>query len=180
MIEEQAIVVKCDSNYIWVQTQRQSSCGHCSVKSGCGTQVLSNVLGNKATLVRCINAIRSQSNDQTSELKAGDTVMVGMKESALLSGSLLIYFLPLISMMIMGGGAVMVARLFWPEGIDTLSIIFSFLGLFMGLYLAKFYLYKAQHTNRNSSGQIDNLQKFEPVVLKKISSKTHPVIMMMP
>ena len=35
MIEEQATVVKNEGKYVWVNTQRQSSCGHCSVKNGC-------------------------------------------------------------------------------------------------------------------------------------------------
>lgn len=181
MIEEQAIVVKCEGNYIWVQTQRQSSCGHCSVKNGCGTQVLSKVLGNKATLVRCINAIQDNSENKAPGLKAGDTVMVGMKESTLLNGSLLIYFLPLVLMILMGGLAVFIAHFFGlDDATDLLSIIFSFFGLFLGLYFSKAYLHKPLLHNSDSSVQAYNHHKFEPIVLKKLSSESQPVIMMMP
>ncbi|MCK5666649.1 MAG: SoxR reducing system RseC family protein, partial [Thiotrichaceae bacterium] len=57
MIEEQAIVVNNEGRYVWVNTQRQSSCGQCSVKNGCGTQVLAKVLGNKIAYVRCLNTL---------------------------------------------------------------------------------------------------------------------------
>lgn len=180
MIEEQAIVVKSEGKYIWVQTQRQSSCGHCSVKNGCGTQVLSKVLGNKATLVRCVNAIHDNSENKTPVLKAGDMVMVGIQESTLLSGSLLIYLLPLVFMILMGGLAVFISQFVWLEGKDLLSILFSVFGLFIGLSLSKAYLHKSLLQNSDSTFQNCNLNQFEPIVLKKLSSKSQPVIMMMP
>ena len=156
MIEEQATVIKCDEQYVWVATQRKSSCGHCSVKNGCGTHVLSKVLGNKLAEVRCLNSRRTA-------LAKGDKVVIGLKESSLLSGSLLIYFLPLVIMIASGGLAVAAARLWWPEAVDLLSIIASIAGLFAGLYFARYYTRRAADSDARQ-----NTSRFEPVIIRKL------------
>ena len=180
MIEEQATVIKCEDKYVWVQTQRQSSCGHCSVKNGCGTQVLSKVLGNKVARVRCLNTKKTNSNDYSFQLSPGDRVVIGMKESALLSGSLLIYFLPLVSMIAFGGLAVFIAKLLWPEGIDLLSIVFSFAGLLTGLYIARYQSQKQSYNSSLNSFQNNINHQFEPVILKKLTAQECPVKMVTP
>jgi len=158
MVEEQAIVVKCENKHVWVQTQRQSSCGHCSVKNTCGTQVLSKVLGNKTAHVRCLNTLESKSADNSSHLTPGDRVIIGLEESTLLTGSLLIYFLPLVTMILLGGLSVFAAKIWWPEGIDLASVIASISGLLIGLQLA-------QKFSKNQGKQ-----RYEPVIIKKLPS----------
>ena len=160
MIEEQATVIKCEDQYVWVQTQRQSTCGHCSVKNGCGTQLLSKVLGNKIARVRCLNTRNSNSGDDSFLLKSGDKVVIGLQESALLNGSLLIYFLPLVIMILLGGLSVFAARIWWPEGTDLLSIVASFTGLFIGLYLAR------RFSQTDTQGKDGHQYQYEPVILK--------------
>lgn len=152
MIEEQAIVIDREGDYVWVQTNRQSSCGQCSVSKGCGTQVLSRVVGNKTAHIRCLNS---------KDAKIGDRVLIGIEESALLSGSLLVYFLPLLSMIFFGALSVFLSKAWWPEGIDLLAIIASLSGLFLGLSFSKYHTQK--HKQR---------QRYEPVLLKKLNSPT--------
>ena len=158
MIEEQAIVVKCENKHVWVQTQRQSSCGHCSVKNTCGTQVLSKVLGNKTAHVRCLNALKLESADNACQLTPGDRVLIALEESTLLGGSLLIYFLPLVTMILSGGLSVFAAKIWWPEGIELVSVIASITGLLIGLYLAQKF------------SKIQGKQRYEPIVIKKLAS----------
>ncbi len=148
MIEEQAIVVAVDGSYVWVETQRQSSCGHCSVKDGCGTQVLSRVLGNKRTRVRCLNSL---------DAGMGDKVVIGIEESSLLTGSFLLYMLPLIFMIFSGALAVTISRFIWPDFIELFSIAASFSGLFLGLYFSHHYVQSAS-----------NQRNYEPVLIKII------------
>lgn len=160
MIEEQATVVNNEGKYVWVNTQRQSSCGHCSVKNGCGTQVLSKVLGNKIAYVRCLNTTDKRSSDKYNDLKTGDRVVIGLEESALLGGSFLMYFLPLITMIVVGGIAVYAAKLWWPESTDLFAIIASFSGLLLGLRFS----HQLAQTN-----SIKN--QFEPKIIKKLPEK---------
>lgn len=159
MIEEQAIVVDREGDYVWVQTNRQSSCGQCSVNKGCGTQVLAKVLGNKTAHIRCRNS---------KGVKIGDRVLIGIEESALLSGSFLVYFLPLFSMIAFAALSVFVSKTWWPQGIDLLAVIAATSGLFLGLVFSKY------HTQK-----VSQRQRFEPVLLKKISSnawESKPII----
>ncbi len=156
MIEEQAIVLKVEGDYVWVQTQRQSSCGQCSVKSGCGTSILSQVLGNKATHVRC-------HNQHSQHLVQGERVLVGLHESALLSGSLLVYFVPLLAMIVFAGVGVLVASIILPGNVDLISIVSAFFGLFIGLRFSNVISKKQANLN------------FEPVIIKKLISEEYPV-----
>jgi len=156
MIEEQATVIKSDEKYVWVETQRQSSCGHCSAKSACGTQVLSKVLGNKRSHVRCLNNFESNLDGSKILLHPGDKVIIGLEESALISGSLLIYFIPLISMIFFGGLSVFITKIYRPEGVELISIATSLFGFFIGLRFVKFY------------SQMKGQEFYEPILLYKV------------
>ncbi len=54
MITENAIVVSIDNNQTWIETQRKSVCGQCAANKGCGTSVLSKVIGNKFSKMKVI------------------------------------------------------------------------------------------------------------------------------
>lgn len=91
MIEESAIVVKTDAEYAWVQTQRKSACGQCSVNKGCGTSVFAKVLGQRFSNLRVINRINASQGDQ---------VIIGVPESVLVKSAFMTYIQPLLLMMI--------------------------------------------------------------------------------
>ncbi len=164
MIEEQAVVARIEGDYVWVQTQRKSSCGHCSAKNSCGTHVLSKILGNKTPQVRCRNTLaQSTENNCTpkesientlNDLKKGDQVIIALEESAVLSGSFLIYFLPLVMMIVSGGFAVYLASFIWQEGTDLLCVLASLLGLVVGFYVSQRLAKDKKH-------------KFEPLLIRK-------------
>ena len=167
MIEEQATVVDCEGDYVWVQTQRQSSCGQCSAKGGCGTQVLAKFLGNKAAYVRCLNS---------HDVKIGDRVIIGIEESALLSGSFLMYLLPLVIMIFFAGLSVFFARLWWPGWTDLLAVMAAISGLILGLSIAQRISQQAaqkkNHRSQNHRSQNHRSQnkrsRYEPVIIKKL------------
>ena len=47
MIKQQAKVVSCDDNKVWLEAERQSTCGQCQVRKGCGTGLLANHVGKR-------------------------------------------------------------------------------------------------------------------------------------
>jgi sigma-E factor negative regulatory protein RseC len=153
MIEEQAIVVDSEGGYVWVQTQRKSSCESCSVKGGCGTGVLAKVLGTKVNQIKCLN---------NKQLKIGDQVVIGIDENALLSGSFLVYLLPLLLMLVSGGLAIGFSQLFFTGFKDLFAIAGSAVGLITGLAYAK----KITQDRKYGS-------QYQPVILKKVSSPAH-------
>ncbi len=95
MIEEHARVVAVQGDTALLQTQRQSSCGSCEVKSGCGTSVLAGIVGQKITQLKVRNTLNA---------RPGDEVVLGMEEHALVTGSLLVYGVPLLMLLL---GALM-------------------------------------------------------------------------
>lgn len=154
MIEELAVIVVSDENGIWVEPKRQSVCGQCSVKKGCGTAVLETILGKKPTQIEVISDI---------PVLPGDQVIIGMEEQALVHGTFLVYALPLILMILgaalgqtLGGHVALFNQLFDQE---MMSIIFAFLGFTCGYFMARHRI--------NSSLRYNELL---PVVLRQSHS----------
>jgi sigma-E factor negative regulatory protein RseC len=88
-IEERGVVVTADESWATVRVQRQSTCGSCSARSGCGNGVLSEVLGRRVLELRLANA---------HGLRPGDRVTLGIRDRALVSGAMMMYLLPLFGL----------------------------------------------------------------------------------
>ena len=125
MLEENAVIVEIEGDYAWVETQRKSACGTCSVNKGCGTSVIGKVVGNKRTRVRALNQALAAHGDQ---------VVVGIEQQALVRGSLAIYMLPLFGLFL-GAllGAALSAFFVW-EYTEGWRVLFSLLGLTFGFF----------------------------------------------
>ncbi len=164
MIEEQAVVMSSEEHYVWVSTQRQSSCGHCSVKDSCGTSVLAKVLGRKTNTIRCLNTlVKSGVNPN---LKKGDKVIIALDDSALLIGSFLIYLLPLLSMIFFASITVFLVKIYSLSNTDFFVFIASCMGLLLGFFLS-------QKISKNNTSH----NQFEPKVIKKITEYESPLQM---
>ena len=94
MIEETGQVVEVQGEFAWIESERSSTCGGCSVRSGCGTAALAKVLGQRRVRLRVLNHVNA---------RVGDTVVVGIAESGLVRGSLAVYVVPLAAFL---GGAL--------------------------------------------------------------------------
>lgn len=145
MIEESAQVVSVEGEHAWVESERRSSCSSCSAK-GCGTGALSKVLGSKVQRMKVRNPINAV---------AGDAVIVGIDESILVKGSLLVYIVPLLLMLAGGLFGEAMAPQWGGEG-EGLSALFGLLGLGGGLlWLRRF--------NRTAA----NDPRYTAVILRK-------------
>lgn len=152
MIEETAHVVETKGEYAWVETERRSSCSSCTVK-GCGTGALSNVLGKRSQRLKVLNPI---------DAKPGEDVVVGIREQDLLKGSLAVYIVPLL-LMLMGAmlGELLAPQ--WGSESEALSLIFGLLGLIGGF----FWLHRYNHA-------LSREGRFMAVILR--TSATAPVV----
>ena len=68
MIEQTAIVISIDGQFALVEAQRESSCGQCNAKKGCGTGILENSVGRRAMQLNAINLCHAQPGDEVSLL----------------------------------------------------------------------------------------------------------------
>ncbi|MDH3355415.1 MAG: SoxR reducing system RseC family protein [Chromatiales bacterium] len=121
MVEAQGHVVKVGEKTVWVETQIKSGCNHCSAKSGCGTGILSSVLGKRRPQVQVENSL---------DVKLGESVIVAVEEEGIVAGSLLLYLLPLFMMMVLAAVGDALSGEGW-------AIILAMLGLVSGLLIAR-------------------------------------------
>jgi len=147
MIEEQAQVVEIFEDKLVLQAQTQSACGSCSANKGCGTSLLSKVIGRKFTRFEAVNNINAA---------VGDMVIVGISEDALLKGSLVMYALPIAAMLL----SALVADFLFDSGVESRDLLIAaaaIMGLIFGSIMSRSYF------RRRSS-----MQLFSPVILRKI------------
>jgi len=146
MVEEQAQVVDIKGDQLVLQAQTKSACGSCSANKGCGTSVLSKVVGRKFTHFQAKNDV---------DANIGDTVIVGISEDALLKGSTMIYIVPVLMMLFF---ALMAEYLITPvHNHDLIVAVCALSGLAVGSLLARGYFHRRSRT-----------QMYSPVVLRKI------------
>lgn len=146
MLEEQGRVIEVQAGFVWVETQRRSTCGACDLNGGCGTSVLSRVMGQRRTRVRALDSLGA---------RVGEEVIIGIEDTMLLRGSLAVYAVPLLGLL---GGAVSGAALapHWGWSTEGGSILFGLAGLGIGI------LWLACHARRT---RLD--RRYQPVVLRR-------------
>ncbi len=138
-IEERGVVVLADDAWATVRVERQSTCGSCSARSGCGNGVLSQVLGRRALELRIPNS---------DGLRPGDRVTLGVRDQALVSGAFAMYLLPLLGLMVVP----ITLGWFVPGLADGVLILAGIAGFVMGLIAVRRWLQGQAH-------------RFEPVLL---------------
>ena len=130
MIEESGRVVAVEERLAVVETVRKSACDACSAKNACGQGLKRHISDHSASHMH----IRALCDFPVSE---GDTVVIGIPESAVLKASFWVYLSPLlflvvaigfgywlglsegyliiVSLLVMGAGFGFTARLFRNE-----------------------------------------------------------------
>lgn len=152
MITEVAIVVAVDEDQTWIETQRKSACGQCSASKGCGTSVLSKVVGSKLSKMKAINKINAQ---------VGDEVIVGLTEKSILKGAFMAYFSPLIYLFLFSFVGRVISEQLQFNDSELLTIGFAIFGFYIGMrQLQRF------------SASISEDENYQPVILRKSNSSS--------
>ena len=131
MIEETARVIAVENGQLLLEAQTRSACNACSAQKGCGTSVLSKWIGRRFTRFQAPNTVNA---------RVGDEVVVGLAEDAMLKGSVLVYLLPLLAMIVFAllADSLIPAEFAPRDLLVLLSAIagFSLMLLFSRLWLA--------------------------------------------
>lgn len=145
MLSETGQVVDAKDGKAWVAVERKTTCESCAVQKGCGTSVLSKVIGKKIATIEV---------DNTLDVKVGDHVELAMNDDAIVSGSLMLYMLPLIAFFLM---AILAHSLFSHELVTILS---SLLGLAAAFFMLRRYTQSESVKKRYNAHlvAIDNAQ----------------------
>lgn len=123
MIEEVVHVSRIVGEEIWVEASRQSACAACSAKKSCGQGALSDWMKGGSVELSVVNPTGLKPG-------IGQSVIVGLEEGGLIKASVLVYLLPLLSLIAM----TLLARGFGAsEGVQVLSAIAGLLIGFLGV-----------------------------------------------
>jgi sigma-E factor negative regulatory protein RseC len=129
MAERMGLVINIfENNTAEVVTDRRGACGGCEHSQGGCRSCLTSTTKMVSTAQNAIGA------------RPGDVVLIHLKESALWTGAMLLYIVPILGLMT---GAFIGASFgeSWSMGASGAAIIFGFLGLAFGflltLYISK-------------------------------------------
>lgn len=125
MIEEVARVVRVEKDCLWVEGTQESTCGACHARAGCGQQLLAK-LTSRRPLLRVL-----PDNRPPAEYRVGETLTIVIPERVVVNGSLLIYFGPLLSLLLVAG----LAETLFAQ--DIITLIAGLIGLLLGGLLVK-------------------------------------------
>jgi len=130
MIEEIARVVAVDDGYAFVEVTRTSSCNTCNAKQACGTASLTSMFRFQPPALKLKNDI---------DAKPGDEVIVALPEQTMLTGSFILYIIPLIMLMLFAIGFDFVLGLFFSLETELIQVAGGLIGLVAGLFFVRNY-----------------------------------------
>lgn len=150
MIEETAQVVETSGGFAWVETQPKSGCGTCTASSGCGSASIARLFRRSPTRLKVVNSVGAY---------PGDEVVIGIEESALLSGALVMYMLPLVLLIVCAAIGEWLAR-YWSVGHGQLiSVALGLAGFASGLAWVRYL-----------GSRMAGDSRYQPAVLRRTHS----------
>ncbi|OZN24675.1 hypothetical protein CFY87_08145 [Actinobacillus seminis] len=114
MLRENAVVVDYQNGVATVKCHSKSACGQCAAKSSCGTAALAELNGEHSEHIFTVATI--------TPVSIGQTVEVGLEERPLLFSILLVYVIPLVTLLC---ATLIGASLFLQEWMNAMFIFFS-------------------------------------------------------
>jgi len=94
VIEEIVKILGIENDYLWVEGIQRSACHTCSAQQGCGQSLLAKLTAQPVRL-----KIPLEGRDAGS-FTIGQDVTIGIAEHVMVRGSLLIYLLPLLLLLL--------------------------------------------------------------------------------
>ena len=133
MLLETAHVVAVEADSVWVETIRQSSCGACAAQKGCGHSLLNRISASRRNYIRVFSGAL-----EASHCSLDDHVRISIPEQVIIHGSLIVYMLPLVSMLLMAAVATTVS----VANQDLLAIGGAVTGFALGLGLVRWHAWR--------------------------------------
>lgn len=153
MLTETGRVVAVESDSLWVETIRQSTCGSCQASKGCGHGLLNRIRSHRHGLIRVLPGREIPAN-----CGVDDEVRIGIPEGVVLQGSLLVYLLPLLGMLAGAGSAE------WLGGSEPYTVLGAVIGFAAGAALVRLHAWR----HRDDAG-------LHPVLIEIIQPAASPL-----
>ena len=132
MLTETGRVVAVEADGVWVETIRQSTCGACAARRGCGHGLLNRYAEGRRGYIRVLPGPTLAPAD----CRVDDQVMISLPEAVILRGSFIVYLLPLLALL---AGAATGASVFAS---DAGALIGAAAGLAAGMGLVRLHAWR--------------------------------------
>ena len=146
MIKEAGRVVAIEDGAVWVETIRRSTCQSCSARKGCGHGILANAGSGRRHHARVLPGTFS-----LGDIHLDDQVEVSVPERVLVQAALVVYLVPLVTLLL---GALLASE--WlPEFAlngDLSAVVGAALGFGLGVLLVR--LHSLMHHNDSEAQPI--------------------------
>ncbi|MDG6897524.1 hypothetical protein A6A19_05900 [Actinobacillus delphinicola] len=116
MLTERGVVVAYHGGKATIKCQRQGGCTACTAKDSCGSAALSDLTNEKKNKSDHVFIIET-----LTPLRIGQQVEIGLKEKALVLASLLLYTIPLLTLVV----STIVSQYFCSSELICIAIIFA-------------------------------------------------------
>ncbi|QUM75170.1 SoxR reducing system RseC family protein [Moritella sp. 24] len=118
MIIETAVVKNVTGDQVSVQCESQSACNHCHASDNCGTGTVAKAFPHR---------IHSFTVTKTAGVVTGDKIEIGLPEKNLVTSAMLVYLLPLATILLSLGLGQYLSQTLQFEG-EGLVILAAFIG----------------------------------------------------
>ncbi len=133
MLLETGRVVAVESDAVWVETIRKTTCGSCAVQKGCGHGLLNRISEGRRSLIRALpGGISPQ------DCRVDDEVSISIPEEVILRGSMVVYILPLLLML---AGAALGSTML-SANVDLGSALGAVIGIAAGFALVRLHAHR--------------------------------------
>lgn len=136
MLQETGTIVRIEADALWVETLQKTACQSCSAQKGCGQNTLAKALSS-STVIRVLLDGQSAKKFQLDQ-----QVVIGIPDDVVVKGSLLIYLLPLIMLIVFASAG------FHLVPSDGVAAIGAVLGLIAGGLLVRWRSETTRHDPR--------------------------------
>jgi len=150
MLTESARVVAVETDSVWVETIRKTTCGTCAAQKGCGHGLMNQYGSGKRSYIRVLPG-----ESGVSSCRVDDEVLISIPEEVILQGSVIAYLMPLFCMLL---GAVLAVQI-QQEAQDMLAAVGAIVGLAVGFGALRWH----SLAHRDDS-------RYQPVLLKILPS----------
>jgi sigma-E factor negative regulatory protein RseC len=147
MIIETGKVVSVEPEGLWVETISRSVCGTCKAEKGCGQSLMAKWSGHTSYLWVLLEGRNPDA------YQAGDSIQIGIPEDVIARGSMIVYLVPLIVMVLM---TVFAHQQFANE---AMTVLFAILGLLLGGALIRWHAWKTRFDPRLQPVLVDDREK---------------------
>lgn len=97
---ESGRVVAIETDALWVETRHKTTCGNCAAQKGCGQSLLQQLYPARSNHLRVLLTGGDAGMEHSYQL--GDSVEFSLSDHTIVMGSLLVYLVPIIGLLLGG------------------------------------------------------------------------------